>query len=70
MSQEDVLHAPDNSGTTSGMSKDKGSYKGMLGEDTLMDNSKDGYGPWVMVSRKRNGSKVTKKMDPTDQRTL
>ena len=65
-SQEDILHALDNSSTTSGTSKDRGLYEGMVGEDTLVDNSKDGYGPWVMVSCKRNGSKVTKKVDPTD----
>ena len=58
MSQEDVMHAPNNSGTTLGTSKDKRSCKGMLGEDTLVDNSEDVYGPWVMVSHKRNGSKV------------
>ena len=44
-SQEDILHAPDNSSTTSGTSKDRGLYEGMVGEDTLVDNSKDGYGP-------------------------
>ena len=58
VSQEDVMHAPNNSGTTLGTSKDKRSCKGMLGEDTLVDNSEDVYGPWVMVSHKRNGSKV------------
>ncbi|KAL0012974.1 hypothetical protein SO802_000043 [Lithocarpus litseifolius] len=33
VSQKDVVHALDNSGTTSGTSKDRGSYEGMVGED-------------------------------------
>ena len=68
--QEGVVHAPANSGTTSGMSKDSGSYEGSMGEDTLVDSAKDMYGLWIMVSRKRNGSKVTKNVVPTNQSTL
>ena len=70
VNKDDVVHAPDSAGTTSGTSKDKGAYEGLVGEDELVDNAKDVYGPWIMVTRKRNGNKVTKKMVPTDQSTL
>ncbi|XP_030924751.1 uncharacterized protein LOC115951739 [Quercus lobata] len=69
VNQDDVVHAPASAGTTSGTSKDKGAYECMAGEDELVDNAKDVYGPWIMVTRKRNGNKVTKQMVPTDQST-
>ena len=36
----------------------------------MEDNPKDMYGPWVMVTRKRNGRKATKKGDHSEQHTL
>nr|POF22445.1 uncharacterized protein CFP56_49769 [Quercus suber] len=70
VNQEDVVHVPANSGNTSSTSKDSGSYEGLVEKDTLVDSAKDVYGPWIMVSRKKNGSKVTKNVVPTDQSTL
>ncbi|XP_050242502.1 uncharacterized protein LOC126691511 [Quercus robur] len=67
--QVGAVHVPANAGTTSSTSKGSGSYEGSVGEDKLVDSTKDVYGPWIMVSRKRHGSKGTKNEVPTDQST-
>ena len=67
--QEGAMYVLANAGTTSSTSKGSGSYEGSVGEDKLVDNTKDVYDSWIMVSRKRHGSKVTKNEVPTDQST-
>lgn len=67
--QRDVGRESDIPGSFSGTSKDSGVHEDMVGEDTLVDNVKDMYGTWIMVSRRRSGSKVTKKVVPNDSST-
>ena len=67
--QGDVGREFDIPGSSSGTSKDSGVHKDMVGEDTLVENAKDMYGPWIMVSRRRSGSKVIKKVVPNDPST-
>lgn len=68
--RECMAHALDSPGTKTSTSKNAGECVDTSCEDKLEDNPKDMYGPWVMVTRKRNGSKATKKGDHSEQHTL
>nr|POF08522.1 hypothetical protein CFP56_58550 [Quercus suber] len=68
--REHMAHAVDSPGMKASTSKDEGKCEDTSCEDKLEDNPKDMYGPWVMVTRKQNGNKVTKKGDHSEQHTL
>jgi len=68
--RECMAHAVDSLGTKVSTSKNAGECVDTSCEDKLEDNPKDRYGPWVMVTQKRNGSKATKKGKHFEQHTL
>lgn len=61
--RERMAHAVDSPGTKPSTSKDAGECEDTLGAAKLEDDPKDTYGPWVLVTWKRNGNKATKKED-------